>query len=39
LITGSDDALANLSTLSAKVNDILSPLSAGEGSLGEFLSL
>jgi len=38
LITGADDALSNLSLLSEKVNDILSPLSAGEGSLGEFLS-
>ena len=38
LITGADDALANLSLLSEKVNDILLPLSAGEGSLGEFLS-
>jgi len=38
LITGADDVLANLSLLSEKVNDILLPLSAGEGSIGEFIS-
>ena len=38
LITGADDVLANLALLSEKVNDILSPLSEGEGSLGEFIS-
>jgi len=37
LITGADDVLANLSLLSEKVNQILSPLSEGEGSLGEFI--
>ncbi len=37
LITGADDVLANLSLLSEKVNTILSPLSEGEGSLGEFI--
>ncbi len=37
LITGADDVLANLSLLSRKVNDILSPISEGEGSLGEFI--
>ena len=37
LITGADDVLANLSFLSKKVNDILSPLAEGEGSLGEFI--
>ncbi len=37
LITGADDVLANLSLLSSKVNDILSPISEGEGSLSEFI--
>lgn len=37
LITGADDVLANLSLLSEKVNDILSPLSEGESSLGQFI--
>jgi phospholipid/cholesterol/gamma-HCH transport system substrate-binding protein len=37
LITGADNVLANLSVLSDKVNSILSPLSEGEGSLGEFI--
>ncbi len=37
LITGADDVLANLSLLSEKVNQILSPISEGEGSLSEFI--
>ena len=37
LITGADNVLANLSVLSDKVNNILSPLSEGKGSLGEFI--
>jgi len=37
LITGADDVLANLSLLSEKVNQILSPISEGEGTLARLV--
>ena len=38
LIRGADDVLANLETLSDKLNDVLVNLSEGEGSVGRFVT-